>query len=31
MIPLTIKEETDHNKQKTCYICKEGFDEKIIK
>ena len=22
MIPLTIKEEIDHNKQKICYICK---------
>ena len=26
MIPLTIKEETDYNKQKTCYICKKEFD-----
>ena len=31
MIPLTIKEEVDHNKQKICYICKKNFDEKIIK
>ena len=23
MLPLTIKEETDHNKQKICYICKK--------
>ena len=27
MIPLTIKEEIDHNKQKTCYICKKEFDK----
>ena len=26
MIPLTIKEEIDHNKQKICYICKKEFD-----
>ena len=31
MIPLTIKEEIDHNKQKICYICKKEFDKKIIK
>ena len=23
MIPLTIKEEIDHNKQNICYICKK--------
>ena len=28
MIPLTIKEEIDHNKQKICYICKNEFDKK---
>ena len=28
MIPLTIKEEIDHNKQKICYICKKEFDKK---
>ena len=27
MIPLTIKEEIDHNKQKICYICKKEFDK----
>ena len=26
MIPLTIKEENNHNKQKICYICKKQFD-----
>ena len=26
MMPLTIKEETYHNKQKICYICKKEFD-----
>ena len=26
MIPLTIKEEIHHNKQKICYICKKKFD-----
>ena len=26
MIPLTIKEEIHHNKQKNCYICKKEFD-----
>ena len=31
MIPLTIKEEIHHNKQKICYICKKEFDKKIIK
>ena len=31
MIPLTVKEEIDHNKQKICYICKKEFDKKIIK
>ena len=31
MIPLTIKEEIDHNKQKICYICKKEFDKKIMK
>ena len=25
MIPLTIKEEIYHNKQKICYICKKEF------
>ena len=30
MIPLTIKEEIDHDKQKICYICKKEFDKKII-
>ena len=28
MIPLTIKEEIDHDKQKICYICKKEFDKK---
>ena len=27
MIPLTIKEEIHHNKQKICYICKREFDK----
>ena len=27
MIPLTIKEEIDHNKQKICYIYKKEFDD----
>ena len=31
MIPLTIKEEIDYNKQKICYIRKKEFDKKIIK
>ena len=31
MIPLTIKEEIDHNKQKVCYICKKEFDKKNYK
>ena len=31
MIPLTIKEEIDHNKQKICYICKKEFDKKKYK
>ena len=31
MIPLTIKEEIDHNKQKLCYICKKEFDKKNYK
>ena len=26
MIPLTLKEEIYHNKQKICYICKKEFD-----
>ena len=26
MIPLTIKEEKHHNKQKFCYICKKEFN-----
>ena len=26
MIPLTIKEEINYNKQKICYICKKEFD-----
>ena len=26
MIPLTKEEEKNHNKQKVCYICKEGFN-----
>ena len=26
MIPLTKKEEKNHNKQKVCYICKKGFN-----
>ena len=26
MIPLTIKEEKYHNKQKICYTCKKEFD-----
>ena len=26
MMPLTIKEEIYHNKQKICYICKKQFD-----
>ena len=26
MIPLTKKEEKNHNKQKVCYICKKEFD-----
>ena len=31
MIPLTIKEEIDHNKQKICYTCKKKLLKKIIK
>ena len=34
MIPLTIKEEIDYNKQQICYICKKEFnknDEKNYK
>ena len=31
MIPLTIKEEIGHNKQKTCYICKKKIDKKNYK
>ena len=31
MIPLRIKEEMDHNKQKICYICKKEFDKKNYK
>ena len=31
MMPLTIKEEIDYNKQKICYICKKEFDKKIYK
>ena len=27
MIPLTIKEEIYHNKQKICYICKKEFNK----
>ena len=30
-IPLTIKEEIDHSKQKICYICKKEFDKKNYK
>ena len=30
MIPLTIKEEIDYNKQKICYICKKESDKKKI-
>ena len=26
MIPLTKKEEKNHNKQKVCYICKKEFN-----
>ena len=26
MIPLTTKEEINHNRQKVCYICKKVFD-----
>ena len=25
MIPLTKKEEKNHNKQEVCHICKKGF------
>ena len=28
MIPLTTKEEINHNKQKICYICEKEFDIK---
>ena len=31
MMPLTIKEEIDYNKQKICYICKKEFDKKNYK
>ena len=32
MIPLTKKEEENHNKQKVCYICKKGFNtDNIVK
>ena len=31
MIPLTIKEEIDYNKQKICYIFKKEFDKKTYK
>ena len=31
MIPLTIKEEIDHNKQKICYIYKKEFDTRNYK
>ena len=31
MIPLTIKEEIHHNKQKICYICKKEFDTGVKK
>ena len=34
MIPLTKKEEENHNNQKVCYICKKEFDtndKKIFK
>ena len=31
MIPLIIKDEIDHNKQKICYICKKQFDKKNYK
>ena len=31
MIPLTIKEEIDYNKQKICYIYKKEFDKKNCK
>ena len=31
LIPLTIKEEIDHNEQKICYICKKEFDKKNYK
>ena len=31
MIPLTLKEETDHNKQKICYKWKKEFDKKNYK
>ena len=27
MIPLTIKEEIDYNKQQICYICKKEFNK----
>ena len=30
MIPLIIKEEIHHNKQKICYICKKEFDTNDI-
>ena len=31
MMPLTVKEEIDHNKQNICYICKKGFGKKHYK
>ena len=31
MIPLTIKNDLDYNKQKICYICKKEFDKKNYK
>ena len=31
MIPLTVKEEIDHNEQKICYICKKEFGKKHYK
>ena len=31
LIPLTIKDEIDHNKQKICYMCKRKFDKKKFK
>ena len=31
VIPLTIKEKIDHNKQNICYLFKKEFEKKIIK